>query len=128
MLILAILGLWAAASAVMENAISFSIMFKAAIAYLPAIWLMIGVAVFLIGYFPQMTNLVWLYLGYSFIVVYLGGLLQFPEWLEKLSPFGHIPQLPVEEMNFVKVFIVTNIALVLMLIGFKGYTKRDIIG
>jgi ABC-2 type transport system permease protein len=46
----------------------------------------------------------------------------------KLSPFGQTPQLPVEEMNVLKVTIITCIAVVLMIIGFIGYRKRDITG
>ena len=34
------------------------------------------------------AGLTWLYLGYSFIVVYLGGLLQFPEWMGKYRPLA----------------------------------------
>jgi ABC-2 type transport system permease protein len=128
MLFLALLGLWSAASSVMEEPISFSLMFKAAMVYLPAIWVMIGLCVFLIGLIPKFTGIAWLYLGYSFFVVYLGGMLQFPEWMGRLSPYGHIPQLPVEEVNFLKVFTVFCIAVILIIIGFAGYKKRDITG
>ncbi|MGM0875687.1 MAG: ABC transporter permease [Bacillota bacterium] len=128
MLFLALIGLWSAATSVMNDAIPFTMMFEAAMVYLPAIWMMIGLAVLLVGLFPEFTSLTWLYLGYSFLVVYLGGLLQFPEWMRKLSPFGQIPQLPVEEMNFLKVFTLTCLAVVLMVIGFIGYRKRDITG
>jgi ABC-2 type transport system permease protein len=128
MVFLAVLGLWSASVSVMEEPISFMVMFNAAMVYLPAIWIMIGFSVLLIGYKPQFTGLSWLYLGYSFLVVYLGGLLQFPEWLGKLSPFGHIPQLPVEEMNIVILFVLSSIAVVFIIIGFIGYKNRDLSG
>ncbi|WP_078430874.1 ABC transporter permease [Alkalihalobacterium alkalinitrilicum] len=128
MLLLSLVGLWFAAESVMESAISFSTIFNAGLIYLPAIWLMIGVAVFLIGYFPQLTSITWLYLGYSFFVVYLGGLLQFPEWMGKLSPFGHIPQYPIEEVGILNIFILTSIAVIFVFLGFWGYNKRDIEG
>jgi ABC-2 type transport system permease protein len=102
-------------------------MFNAAMVYLPAMWVMIGLAVLLIGCFPQMTGFTWLYLGYSFFVLYLGSLLQFPEWMEKLTPYGHIPQLPVEEMDFLRGSILACIAAVLVIIGFIGYNRRDIV-
>src|SRR5690625_7923686 len=87
---------------------------------------MIGIAVLLTGFLPKFTGFTWLYLGYSFIVVYLGGLLQFPEWMSNLSPFGHIPQLPVEDMDFMKAAVLTIISIILVVIGFIGYQKRDI--
>lgn len=128
MLLLAVIGLWSAGTVVMENPITFGTLFKAAMVYLPAMWVMIGVAVLLIGFAPRVTSLTWLFLGYSFFVVYLGALLQFPDWLANLSAFGNVPQVPIEELDFVQLSIVTAIALVLMVIGFIGYNKRDIQG
>jgi ABC-2 type transport system permease protein len=128
MLSLTIIGLWMAGLAVMEEGIAFGTLYGAAMVYLPAMWIMIGIAVLLIGMLPKLTSLVWIYLLYSFIVVYLGGLLQFPEWMGKLSPFGHVSQLPVEEMDYLKTAILVIIAVVIILFGFIGYKKRDIIG
>ncbi|WP_026675131.1 ABC transporter permease [Alkalihalobacterium bogoriense] len=128
MQILAVLGLWMAADAVMEHPISFVIMLKAAMAYLPALWIMVGMIVFLIGYLPKLTTITWLYLGYSFTVVYLGGLLQFPEWMSFLSPFGHIPQLPVEEFKLWIFLLLISVSVVLIVTGFIGYRKRDLVG
>ncbi len=126
MLILAVFGLWSAAVAVMDEPISFSNIFQASVAYLPAMWVMVGVAVLLIGVFPALTSVTWLYLGISFFIVYLGGLLQFPDWVEKLSPFGQTPKLPVEEFEILRVLIITSVAAVLIITGFVGYNKRDI--
>lgn len=127
-LLLALIGLWSAGTTAMENPIAFSALFKAGIVYLPAVWIMTGIAVLLIGFVPRATSLTWLYLGYSFIVVYLGGLLQFPEWMGKLSPFGHIPKVPIEALNFTNISLLTAIALGLIVMGFIGYNKRDILG
>lgn len=126
--LLAVLGLWSTGLAVMDEPIPFSSVFNSAMVYLPAMWVMIGVAVFLIGWLPRATSLTWLYLGYSFFVVYLGELLQFPEWTNKLTPFGYIPKLPIEDMDISKLAGLTLIALALIAIGFSGYNKRDIEG
>jgi len=128
MLSLAAIGLWSAGTVVVEDGISFGMLYGAAMVFLPAMWIMVGVAVLLIGIVPKVTSLIWVYLLYSFVVVYLGGLLQFPEWMGNLSPYGHIPQLPVEEMDVIKVSILTIVAVVLVVAGFVGYNKRDIEG
>jgi len=128
MLSLTAIGLWSAAAATMETGIAFSTLYSAAIVYLPAMWIMIGVAVLIIGFAPRLTSLIWLYLLYSFVVVYLGGLFQFPEWLGKLSPFGQIPKIPVEDPDFMKIFVLTLIAIGLTVVGFIGYKRRDIQG
>ncbi|SCY44968.1 ABC transporter permease [Alkaliphilus peptidifermentans] len=127
-LLLAVLGLWSAGTGVMENPIPFGTLFNAAMVYLPAMWIMIGVALLLIGFVPRATGLTWLYLGYSFFVVYLGGLLQFPDYMGRLSPFGNIPKVPIEDLDFTKFFVLTAISLVLFVFGFMGYNARDIQG
>ncbi|PYZ97684.1 ABC transporter permease [Alteribacter lacisalsi] len=126
MLFLAMFGLWSAAAGVMDDPLAFGVVFEAAMVYLPAVWIMIGAAVLLIGVFPKLTGLIWAYLAYTFLVVYLGELLQFPEWLKNMSPFGHVPQLPVDEMNFAALALLTGIAAVLIITGFTGYNRRDV--
>ncbi|WP_173915372.1 ABC transporter permease [Halobacillus sp. Marseille-Q1614] len=126
MLSLAAIGLGSAGLSVMEEAPAFSTFYTSAIVYLPALWLMIAICVLLLGWAQRYTGIAWLYLIYSFIVVYLGGLFQFEEWVTKLSPFGHIPELPIEEVAWSDLIVLSLAALVLMVIGFIGYNKRDI--
>lgn len=126
MLSLTGIGLWSAGTAVMDDGIAFGKIYSAAMVYLPALWVMIGITVLLIGLVPRFSGFIWAYLLYSFIVVYLGGLLKFPDWMAKLSPYGHIPQLPVEDMDYIKASVLIIIAAALAVLGFIGYNKRDI--
>lgn len=128
MLAVSVLGLASTGLAVLEIDISFTTLLQAMMVYLPALWVMLGVTILLIGIGPRFSGFSWFYLLFAFFVVYLGGLLEFPNWLANLSPFAHIPQLPVEEMNYGRLIILTVIAVVLMLIGFIGYRKRDVHG
>ena len=98
------LGLWSAGICVMDEALAFGTTFGSALIYLPAMWIMMGVAVFLIGIAPKVTGLAWLYMIYGFIVIYLGGILDFPDWMNNLSAFHHIPQVPVEDMDYLRTF------------------------
>ena len=125
---LAMFGLWTAALSVMEEAISLRTMFQAAIVYVPAMWVMVAIAALLVGWAPRWTYVIWLYLGYSFFVVYLGGMLQVPEWMGKISPYGNVPQLPIAEMNWVQIISLLIIAIVVSLIGIIGFQKRDLEG
>jgi len=122
---LSVVGLWAAGTAVMDEAIPLSTLLEAAAAYLPAIWVMIGLSVLLIGFFPKKTSIAWIYLAYSFFTVYMGELLQLPEWLARLNPFGHVSQIPVEDMNLAVAFMTTLLAAGLIIAGYKGFKKRD---
>ncbi|MEI3613341.1 ABC transporter permease [Pseudogracilibacillus sp. SO30301A] len=122
------LGLWSVGEAVMDEAISFGTTFTSAYVYLPAIWVVVGLVIGLVGMIPKFTGLIWLYIVYCFIVVYLGDLLDFPQWMNSLSVFEYIPQIPVDDMNIMALVVLTLIAIVLTVIGFVGYNKRDIAG
>ena len=61
-------------------------------------------------------------------MVYLGDMLQLPDWLNNLSPFGHIPKVPIGEINIAKILLLVAIAILLIIAGFVGYNKRDIHG
>lgn len=128
MLIVTALGLWTEVAAVMDEPVSFGIYMVAAISYLPALWLMISMAVLLVGWAPKLTSLSWLLLLYSFVVVYLGGLLQFPDWLAKITPYGHISQYPVEEIDVMRLLVLAVVAMGITVVGYVGYSKRDIDG
>ena len=67
MLLLAVVGLWSASVAVMDEAIPVRTLLEAALVYLPAMWTMIGVAVLLTGFLPQFTRVTSLY---YFVFIY----------------------------------------------------------
>ncbi|CDQ18173.1 ABC-2 type transport system permease protein [Halobacillus karajensis] len=126
MLSLSALGLWGASATVMEDGFELWTIYEAVLAYYPALFTMIGLTVFLIGLFPKLTAMIWVYLVYSFFVLYLGGLMQFPEWIGNLSPFGHIPQAPLEDITFLPLFLLNAVSVVLIILGFIGFRKRDL--
>jgi ABC-2 type transport system permease protein len=128
MLSLTGIGLWAAGTSVVEDGLDFGMVYGATMVYYPAVLVMISLAVVLIGWFPRRTSLIWLYVFYSFFVLYLGGLFQFSEWVGKLSPFGYVPQLPIEEVNWISGIILVFVSAVLAVIGIIGYCRRDIHG
>ncbi|MDI9441425.1 MAG: ABC transporter permease [Bacillota bacterium] len=125
MQVLAALGLWMAASSVMESPFAFWPLFKGAVSYVPAIWIYVGIAALLIGFLPRYTGLIWAYLGYTFTVLYLGRLIKAPEWLVKLTPFGHIPNVPLETMPAGQVLVMLALALVFIWMGDDQFGRRD---
>ncbi|MDI3384656.1 ABC transporter permease [Streptomyces sp. B-S-A8] len=97
-----------------------------AIAYAPALWVTVGVAVALFGWFPRASTVAWIVPVYAFVVGYLGELLQFPSWMANLSPFGHVPQLPAADMSWPPLLILTALAVALTLLGLAGFRRRDL--
>ena len=128
MVSLAIIGLWLSGSLSMEDEIVFSTFYRAGIVYLPAMLVMIGLATVLVGVFPKLTSISWGYLIYSFIVVYFGGLMDIPDWMVNITPFGHIPQVPMEEINLLTMSLLLLVAIFLTVIGFIGFRRRDVDG
>lgn len=80
----------------------------------------------LIGYLPRLSWLSYLYLGYSVITIYLGRLLNFPDFLEKLTPFGYISNYPLQPISATALLTHTVASLLLIFLGLLGYRRRDL--
>lgn len=121
------LGIYTAAASVMPNPseLSLGYLLQANLVYLPALWVMIGGAILLIGLLPKATVAIWGYFGFTFFAAFIGMAAGLPKWLNKLNPFGYIPQLPTDTINFVTLTILTVIAAALTAVGFIFYRKRD---
>ncbi|MCL1789827.1 MAG: ABC transporter permease [Peptococcaceae bacterium] len=122
-------GIYLAAQVVLPDAdLSFAYLLKANLVFLPAMWVMIGIAIFLIGILPKATPVVWGYFGYSFFAAFIGRVPDLlPSWVFKTTPFGYIPQLPVDSINYWTLAVLTVIAVVLTIAGFVCYRKRDMV-
>ncbi|GAB2804354.1 ABC transporter membrane-spanning protein [Streptomyces chlorus] len=98
----------------------------AALAYAPALWVTVGVAVVLFGWFPRASQAAWIVPVYAFVVGYLGQILQFPDWMNNLSPFGHVPRLPAADMNWTPLLLLSLVAAGLVWLGLAGFQRRDL--
>lgn len=128
MQVVSVLGLWTAAAAVVENPFALGEVLAGALAYVPLIWILIGLAAALIGSAPAKAGLTWLYLGFTFFVMFFGKMMQLPEWMAKLTPWGYIPDVPLEPINSGSLILTILAAAGLIGIGLYGYGKRDIYG
>jgi ABC-2 type transport system permease protein len=105
------LGFWATSGGMLELAE----MLKTALKGLPAIYVMVGITIFLVGALPKLTALVWAALGYSFLMVYLGRIMDLPAWVDKSTPFGDA-----------SIAILLPLAAALLIVGLAGYRRRDL--
>ncbi|MCL2530546.1 MAG: hypothetical protein FWE40_00115 [Oscillospiraceae bacterium] len=99
------------------------------LSYLPAIWVMLGLCVLLVGWAPKLGWIAWAVFGISFFFNYMGRLM-FPqdvaEFTQRFTPFGWIPQLPVDDFAWLPLIVLTGIAAALSTVGLIGYRRRDI--
>ena len=101
-------------------------LFGGALAYAPALWATAGVAVALYGWLPRWTVLAWAVPGYGFVTGHLGPVLGLPGGFERLSPFGPVPRLPAEPVDWTAPVVLTAVAAGLTALGLAGFRRRDL--
>lgn len=100
--------------------------FEAGFNFLPIVLFFTGIAAFCLGVAPKLGKVVYAYLGYSFALSYFGGILDLPNWFSHTSALKWLPQLPVADFNFTRFIVITLISCGLFLLGFIGYSRRDL--
>ena len=124
------LGIYISAVSVLADPgdLALGYLMQANLVFLPAIWVMVGIATLLIGLRPKATTAVWGYYGFVFFIFFVGRIPNlFPDWLNKLSPFGHVPQLPVDNINYVTLLGMTILAAAMTAGGIFFYKRREVV-
>jgi ABC-2 type transport system permease protein len=97
-----------------------------AIAFTPAVWLLVGLTVALIGCAPRASAAAWAVVGGCFVIGMFGQLLGLPTWSEDLSPFQHVPPYPATDLRAAPLLALVGIAAGLTALGLAGLRRRDI--
>jgi polyether ionophore transport system permease protein len=97
-----------------------------ALAYVPAVWVLTGLALALFGLAPRAAQAVWGALGACFLVTLLGPLLSLPDWVMDLSPYSHVPLVPADDIEFAPLAALTAIAGALAALGLAAFRRRDV--
>lgn len=98
----------------------------AAMAYVPAVWLVVAVTAALVGVAPRLAPLAWAYLALCFVVAILADQLQLPDWLTSVSAFDHLPLVPLESVAALPLLVLGALAAGLVAAGLLGFRHRDI--
>jgi ABC-2 type transport system permease protein len=98
----------------------------AAVVYAPAMWLMIGIALTIYGFAPRWVDAAWGVLAACFVVGLLGAVLRLPDWVQKLSPFERVPQLPAAHLAVAPLLVMIAMAAAFALAGLGGLRRRDV--
>ncbi len=93
---------------------------------IPGTLVLAGIAMLITGWWPRRAPLAFAFVVFAFVQVYLSALLSFPDWLNALSPFDHLPLMPVESFAALPTFTVLALALVLAALGVVGLRRRDL--
>jgi ABC-2 type transport system permease protein len=94
--------------------------------YLPAILLVAALAVLLFGWVPRLVAAVWSLVAFTFVVAWLGELLELPARVADLSPFSHLPAVPAEAVTAWPLVLLSLGTLVALAGGWLGFQRRDV--
>ncbi|WNM24593.1 ABC transporter permease [Demequina capsici] len=99
----------------------------ATVAYLPAVLVIVGIAVMLFGYLPRLAvALSWALVGALWMVMIIGDALHLPAWALNLMPFSATPALPAEPMTWTPLVVMTMVGVGLVWAGLARFVRRDI--
>src|SRR5690625_3263080 len=92
----------------------------------PSVLFLTSLAAWALGWVPTLVKVVYIYLTYSFFLDYCGGILDLPEWFLKTAIQSLMPQMPMDEFKLFVFITVTVISIVLIILGYYGYSRRDL--
>jgi ABC-2 type transport system permease protein len=108
------------------NAADSAEAFGAQLAYLPAVLTLVGIVVLIYGWLPDWGWVGWVVLAFVFVIGWLGGLLDPPRWIVDLSPYSHVPRVPIESAAGWSLPVLCLVGLGLVALGLVGFRRRDV--
>ncbi|WP_203650284.1 ABC transporter permease [Secundilactobacillus yichangensis] len=110
-----------------KHAFDISRLMRSFWAFAPAVLVVIGIVAVLLGLLPRLQQIAWVIPIYALLSIYLGGLLDFPEWTKKLTPFGWINKVPLRSVQWDQAGWLVLLSFVLVLVGYWLYKRRDLV-
>lgn len=120
------LGLGLAHAAVTADPTQVLKLLGYALSFLPAVLVVAGIATLLLGWVPRASLAAWAVLGGCFVIGWLGPLLDIPDVVTRLSPFSHVPAVPLEALDATPLLVLTGLAAALTIAGLLGLRRRDL--
>ncbi len=97
----------------------------AAVAYAPAVLVLVGVAVLLHGVSARATPAAWAVLAVAVVVGIFADLLRLPSWLRGVSPYDHVALVPALPVDGVALALVAAAGALAAGAGAVLYLRRD---
>lgn len=100
----------------------------AALAYWPAVMVLVGVAVALFGWLPRIAiPVTWGVMAAMWFATMLGEVFGLPQWFVDALPFSAVPYVPFEEMSWLPLGVMTLVAAALAWSGVDRFARRDVV-
>lgn len=119
----AVIGLVADATG---DTIAFADVLGQAVATIPAVWVLVGLAIAAVGAKPSKRLIGWMGVVATFALTILGPLFDLDEWVLDISPLWHVPNVQAADPAWLGLLGLAVVATLFTTAGFVGYRRRDI--
>ncbi|MDN6968352.1 ABC transporter permease [Oenococcus sp. UCMA 17063] len=96
------------------------------VASVPAVASFVTLGIALVGLWPRLSSLFWLYMGAGLIVQIFRGLFDLPKHSGNFTPFGWIANVPLDNIDQTWLIVMIVCAVVLFILGIAGYRHQDL--
>jgi ABC-2 type transport system permease protein len=97
-----------------------------AVLFVPAMWVLVGAAMALIGLLKRFTTAAWALLAGFAVLGEIGPLLKLPTAVLKVSPYANVPRVLADTVTWTPPIVLLGVAAVLTGVGLATYDRRDI--
>ena len=95
-------------------------------ATIPAVWVLVGIALATVGAVPAARAAAWFAVVLSFALTILGPLFRLWDWILGVSPLWHVPDVTAAEIDWSGLGWLLLVTVALAVAGFVGYRRRDL--
>lgn len=109
-----------------ESSVAMGDVLRQAVATIPAVWVLVALALAVVGVAPGQRVIGWLGVVATFVLTILGPTFHLWDWLLDLSPLRHVPDVTSPAPRWGELAWLALVAASLTAVGFAGYRRRDI--
>ncbi|GGR45908.1 ABC-2 type transport system permease protein [Nocardioides luteus] len=124
-------GIWAMALggyAAGLDSIGFGDFTGLALAYTPAVLVVLAFTLAVYAWAPRASGLAWALFGWMFLVLMFADMLDLPDWLRGLSPYWWVENTLSDPMPVSHTLGLLGVAVALVLVALVGFRRRDVHG
>ena len=107
--------------------VTISDLTKQALVEIPAVWVLVGLSLALVGANPRMRLAAWLAIVATFALTILGPTFRLWDWILGISPLYHVPNVTATTPDYSGLAVVSVIAVLFIIVGFIGFRHRDVL-